>query len=253
MQKQDAGSRPEQTSHVTAVNSSNWRSTIIAIVITALVTGTGGYLLGARTSQNVHMDTQRVSFQPSPTTTPVSAPSPSPTRAMVTMGWGEWKTYTNKKCKYQVKYPSEWYLSPEQEDALYGIATISSHDDDMSFSYKNPTPASKERLKVEIGCGALDTNKTPRQWIDEFNNRDDGYGVPKIENLQQITVQGSLAYRQIVVSEIQTVEGQTIQYKTLQYFIFPTNDRVLGISFSLSDTTKTRTIDQILSTLRFMQ
>src|SRR5207248_9518020 len=76
---QDNESRPEQTSRVTAVNSSTWRRTAIAIVITALITGTGGYLLGIKTNQNAPQTTQRVSFQPLPTITAqpfISAPSP---------------------------------------------------------------------------------------------------------------------------------------------------------------------------------
>lgn len=58
----------EKSSRVTAVNSSNRRSIVIAIVITALIAGTGGYLLGMRANQNASQGAQRASFYSSPTT-----------------------------------------------------------------------------------------------------------------------------------------------------------------------------------------
>jgi hypothetical protein len=61
---QDVESTTEQPSHVEAVNSSNWRSIVIAVVITALVTGTAGYLLGITINQNVSQKSQIVSVQP---------------------------------------------------------------------------------------------------------------------------------------------------------------------------------------------
>jgi hypothetical protein len=101
---QDDESIPEQTSSVTAVNSSNWRRTAIAIVITAFVAGTSGYLLGIRTNQNVSQSTQIVSFQPSPTITAqstASTPSPSTTQAVPTPSF---KIYRNERLGFEFKY-----------------------------------------------------------------------------------------------------------------------------------------------------
>lgn len=39
---QENGSIPEETGRVTEANSFNWRRTALAIVITALITGTSG-------------------------------------------------------------------------------------------------------------------------------------------------------------------------------------------------------------------
>jgi hypothetical protein len=75
---QDDKSIPEQTSRVTAVNSSNWRRTAITIGIIALIAGTSGYLLGIRTNKNTSQSTQRFSFQPSPTIVQSSASTPAP-------------------------------------------------------------------------------------------------------------------------------------------------------------------------------
>jgi hypothetical protein len=65
---QDNESVPEQTSRVTAVRSYTWQRAVIAIVITALIAGTGGYLLGTRANQNASQSTQRVSLNNSQNT-----------------------------------------------------------------------------------------------------------------------------------------------------------------------------------------
>jgi hypothetical protein len=124
MQDQDDELRPEQTSRATAVNSSsNWRRTAIAIVITALVTGASGYLVGIRTNQNTSQSTQRVSFQPSPTTIP-SSPSVlsiSPTPATEAVSW---KTYTDTDYGYQANYPQEFTSRKMGVNILFGSKSV---------------------------------------------------------------------------------------------------------------------------------
>jgi hypothetical protein len=125
---QDGESRPEQTSRVTAVNSSyNWRRTAIAIVVTATVTGASGYLLGIRTNQNIPQSTQRVTFQPSPTIAiqpSVSTPSPSPTQAtpIPTLSM---KIYRNERLGFEFKYPEYYELIGETTNgATFGSSGI---------------------------------------------------------------------------------------------------------------------------------
>jgi hypothetical protein len=105
---QDAESIPEQTSRVTAVNSSNWRRTAIAVVITALVTGTSGYLLGIRTNQNTSQSTQQVSFRSSPIT-PTATPTVPVLPTEIPALTANWKTYTNARWGLSFKYPEEWF------------------------------------------------------------------------------------------------------------------------------------------------
>jgi hypothetical protein len=125
---QDGESRPEQTSRVTAVNSSyNWRRTAIAIVVTATVTGASGYLLGIRTNQNIPQSTQRVTFQPSPTIAiqpSVSTPSPSPTQAtpIPTLSM---KIYRNERLGFEFKYFEGYAVMEETTNGVtYGFNGI---------------------------------------------------------------------------------------------------------------------------------
>jgi hypothetical protein len=115
---------PEQTKSVTESNSVTWSRLAIVIVITAVIAGISGYILGARTNQNAHLDTQRVSFQPSLIiTAQPSIPTPllSPTQAMVTTSW---KTYTNKEQGISFNYLNDWNVS---ENKQYGYVTLRSN------------------------------------------------------------------------------------------------------------------------------
>lgn len=117
---QDNESIPEKTSSVTAVNSSNWRS-VVAIVITALIAGTSGYLLGTRTNQNASQTTQIVPLLPSPTVraqSTVSSPSPVPSTT-------NWKTYVNDEFRISFNYPDDWVvMSPHRYDSRVGTGRI---------------------------------------------------------------------------------------------------------------------------------
>jgi Leucine-rich repeat (LRR) protein len=83
---------------------SNWKTLALAIVITALITGTGGYLLGRTTSQG----TQGASFQPSPKIeqSAVSAPSPR-------------STQQEREAQRPPVPTRKWDSYPECKDALY--------------------------------------------------------------------------------------------------------------------------------------
>jgi hypothetical protein len=96
---QDDDSIPDQTSRVTALNSSNWRRTVIAIVITAIIAGASGYLLGAISKQVV--------FPPKPDITITQSPpitTQQPTSSLIPDGFVNWKTHTSSS-GYSIKYP----------------------------------------------------------------------------------------------------------------------------------------------------
>lgn len=120
---QDDESRPEQTNRVT-VNFPNWRRTAVAVVITALITGTSGYLVGTKTNQNASQSTQ-ISFQPSPSpqstiitkispsitqqpSIPKQSPYPSITVFISPANWQVYKSTYG----HQYSYPSTWRNAP---------------------------------------------------------------------------------------------------------------------------------------------
>jgi hypothetical protein len=84
-----------------------------AVLFSALVAGTGGYLLGMNTSQRIPQSTQKVSFQPSPVTrvqpfmptTSLISPKIVPTDT--------WKIYTNERLGFEFKYPEPYSVIEE--------------------------------------------------------------------------------------------------------------------------------------------
>lgn len=97
---QDNESISEQTSRVTTVNSSNWRRTVIVIVITAIIAGTGGYLA----CRTIH--------QPTPVTE-LNSPETKPIRDATSAELDRKHTYYHNKGHWRVIYP-ETLLSPQE-------------------------------------------------------------------------------------------------------------------------------------------
>jgi hypothetical protein len=86
---------------------------IVAILLSAVMAGAGGYFLRIRTNKNATQSTQRISVQPSPTSfipkTFYAVPSTNP---MLTSNW---KTYKSEKYHFTFLYPSRMivnYIKP---------------------------------------------------------------------------------------------------------------------------------------------
>jgi hypothetical protein len=103
-------SAPKQESLVTLSDSFSWKRTAIAITITAILTGTVGYILGVHTTSSISQNAAKALFQPSPTT--MAQSSPSPVLTSITLPTvdpsvtANWKTYANTNCGYSFKYPA---------------------------------------------------------------------------------------------------------------------------------------------------
>jgi hypothetical protein len=97
---------------------------IAAILLSVVVAGTSGYLLGSRTMQSIPLS------QLPPTTSTaqssVATPSPSSQQPMVAINW---KTYTNKELGVSFNYLNNWEVSEfwrdgkgKQVDVMIGSA-----------------------------------------------------------------------------------------------------------------------------------
>jgi hypothetical protein len=91
---------------------------IVTILLSALVAGVSGYLLGIRANQTAPRSTQRLSFQPSPiinkqpdlTTTPSSTSFPSINPVSTSSEVVHWITYTDATMGATFEYPATWEL-----------------------------------------------------------------------------------------------------------------------------------------------
>jgi|SRR5215217_2346014 len=111
-----------KVSPVAPSGSSNWKRTAIAIIITAFLTGTGGYLLGVNASSSTFEDTEKAAFQPSATTTDLAYATPTlnPT--------ADWEIYTNTKYGYSIKYPRHWHIAIDIDQKKEPIVGVDKED-----------------------------------------------------------------------------------------------------------------------------
>ena len=220
--------------------STDWVKIILAAVLGfVLLAGSAyaGYYYGTQQVQSVEKPTPAVS-QPQPKADRPLDETSEPTAPPVTGPTAGWETYTNNKCGYEVKYPSGWELSPEPEDGIYGAAVIFPYE--ISSGVKPLT----DWLKVQIGCAERGADVNPRDTIDQLNERDAGYGISKIEQLEQININGNLAFKQVNIPPV----GNSV----LEYYIFPVGDKYYALGFTPAGTKLETTIDQILSTFKFL-
>jgi hypothetical protein len=87
---------------------------ILAIGITAIVFGLGGYMI-ANMSTTDSDDTATTSSTTTTSTTPTASPTTKATATTSTVDTKDWKTYTSSKYKFSIKYPSDWNTSGKLE------------------------------------------------------------------------------------------------------------------------------------------
>jgi hypothetical protein len=148
-----------------------------------------------------------------------------------------WKTYVNKKCGYEVKYPPTWKLLPEPETAVYGAAVI--YPSEVGSGIKPPA----EWVKLQIGCADRTAGSTPESIIAQLNSRDTGNsGESKFGILEKTAVNGSLAYMQT----LEPAFGENV----LEYFVFPAGSKYYDLGFTPAENNQ-MVRNQILSTVKF--
>jgi len=98
---------PEQSRYVTPVNSSNWKRAAIVLATTALLAGTGGYLVGTNRSTSQYAEKALLQH-----TEAVISPTPIPGST------ANWKTYKNEKLGFKFKYPESYHVMEETENGV---------------------------------------------------------------------------------------------------------------------------------------
>jgi hypothetical protein len=99
--------KPSTPPMATIQPKGRWLSSIVLLFV-GLILGVGG-VLAYQNLPNVQQET--------PVPTPTSSVTPDPT-----LGW---KTYTNSKYKYSFKYPADWAITSEDNQAFSNVAISS--------------------------------------------------------------------------------------------------------------------------------
>jgi hypothetical protein len=146
---------------------SNWKTLALAIVITALLTGVGGYLLGKGTNQS----TQGFSFQPSPTlfmrpnqSTQRESFQLSPTPGLLSSSWTSWIGSSSTSSATEIVSSDDKIVSFDDKTNIY-----------INSTYGFAIPYSKYSWKSFDGwdCpGYINTNKTNNIPLKLFEVKD---------------------------------------------------------------------------------
>jgi len=147
-----------------------------------------------------------------------------------------WSQYTSQKCKYQISYPSAWYIytDAEQEDLATVLIT--------SGTVQSETVSINE-ARIQIGCSPFDSSLAPKIVVDDLNARYQGEGF-SISPIQQTTIGGKIAYYQTVSS------NQTVSLK--EYYIFPTNNHVVIINIVPLNSSQIDIAETVLKKIIFL-
>lgn len=223
-----------ESSILNLVKQSGLAPILIVILIALAVGGYFVYTNYSNLSRVISRDNQTKSTQSGQTTQ-----TPTPTSDSVV----DWKTYTNIELAYSIKYPSSWYTYELKDYPYEGYPGVIEGNETIITSFsKFP--------KFSAGAGTGD------QFIgieivsvEDIQNRIDRlksftYPSGEKDKVVQLLLNGQTAYK---VTQLD---------KDVEWLI-PNNNKASGISvriLSLSvESTELNTIDQILSTFRFIQ
>lgn len=147
----------------------------------------------------------------------------------------DWTQYTSQKCRYQISYPSSWYIYTQAEEEETGAILIASNQVQGEIAAIN-------EVRVQIGCSAVDPNITIQTAINNLKAR---YQEQSITLSQTKTT---------------TIAGKTAYYHTLtpnlgnpskEYYIFPTTSRIVIINIIPANSNQLETAKSVLQTLTF--
>src|SRR3989344_5237748 len=147
-----------------------------------------------------------------PTPTPMPTVSPTPT--------ADWKTYRNEQYGFEFRYPSDWTFK-EDNGSWFDLVSISRplYGDD---SVKIDFAASNQKLGVGPSVGKS-------EWLDTV---------------------GGVTWRVIRFND--GVPGQNRPYDSASYEVELKGDKLYNIVISPMDMLETDSVDQILSTFKFI-
>ncbi len=153
-----------------------------------------------------------------PTSSLLQQLTTSPTSVTKSAETANWKTYTNAKYGFSLKYPSQWQINPPAIDdgILIGLAEPNEEQIDIEVSPNSPSYTQNNCRKINL----------------------DSILATRCETIQQITGERGVTYNSPINSKTVFVVGS---HNNLYYSLALTNKE---------SSEKFKIFDQILSTFR---
>jgi hypothetical protein len=214
--------------------STNWSKILLSTII-GLIVITGSVFIGIQIGKNQLTNQQSINEQPiipltQATTTPTVLPTtPSPTINPTT----DWKTYINTKYRYQLLYPSDWLVQ-----AMNGGEQLTQTSVTNFRMNSDKTPAESG---FSFSVLSNPNNLSLTDWIKQ--NPDNGtllLGVNKINS----------SIVSLNEQKWEKIDNDSIGYVPtgfVKYGLAHNGNLYYVVIYS----TNTKTLEQILSTLRF--
>ena len=210
----------------------------------------GAYFLGQQQGQAIRsakLAAQMNSFNVTPipqvsTPTPTPTAVPTPTIAtnsgtLVATDTATWKTYTNTKYNFSIKYPVSW-INQEYSDGT-GTNFASS-----AASLQSPTVNIRTIAKPTSHLNDSFVNYVPIAAIQELQ------GYSKLVSNEPVTTTSGLTGYETTWTT--TANGQSNQSQPITYFQIP-NNNAATIEIFLNKQEELDTYQQMLSTFQFNQ
>ncbi len=143
----------------------------------------------------------------------------------------DWKTFTDTKCKYQIKHPQSWYIYDQAQDEETNTILLSSKP-------ITTQTINQDQSKITIGCNSTNPDLTNQQVAQLLAQRFDSYSS---SNLNQTTINNQSAYQYINNSESLT-----------EYYFFPQDSSVIIVNITPIQNTQDQQVSQILSSFKLL-
>lgn len=166
--------------------------------------------------------------QPTPTPVVVATPTPDLT--------ANWKTYTDTKYGYSIKYPQGWYTYD-------GVVA----DYDLRSGENKTLSRSREHLTIQTVVWDNPSKLSTEVYISQL---DSGPDAPRVVATEKVTVGGVVGIKRIENRYSITDPTTSIQPTVVVYFAH--GDKTFILSAYPEDSVLINSFDQILSTFKFI-
>lgn len=150
----------------------------------------------------------------------------------------DWKTYTNTKYSYSLKYPDKWYVISPGSDGAESINIQNYSEADVTQQEKQRVELSPGRLNIAIGIYEenITSSISLLDWLKVNGHYESALiGIP--DTTEYIIISGKSILK--------------LNYQNAAYYIFSNGKNVFYSYYAPNNSLLKNIFDQILSTFKF--